>query len=134
MHPEDASSYSYGSYNNASFQTAAYTGQTTTGAYVRYPKANASITIKGIVLHGATSLNFSYRKDAENTSTTVTKWRFSDESSWNEIASSDATGIISHDFTIVNNDNKTIDIQVQMTSAVTNSKYPVTDDWTLKAL
>ena len=134
LHPEDASSYSYGSYNNASFQTAAYTGQTTTGAYVRYPKANASITIKGIVLHGATSLNFSYRKDAENTSTTVTKWRFSDESSWNEIASSDATGIISHDFTIVNNDNKTIDIQVQMTSAVTNSKYPVTDDWTLKAL
>ena len=64
FYPEDKNNYSYGPGNNASIQTApyTYTTQTTSGAYVRFPKNNSMMAIKGINLHGAKSLRFSYCK------------------------------------------------------------------------
>lgn len=61
-------------------------------------------------------------------------YRFSDASSWTELASSSSIGLISHDFTIENPDGKTIDIQVKNRSEVTDKKYPTVDDWKLVAL
>ncbi len=131
---EDSEGYSYAVANNASFQTAAYEGQTTSGAYLRFPKKSALLAIKGISLHGATSLSFSYRKDSENECTTVLSWKFSDATSWAVLDSSAETGIITHEFTIANPDGKTIDLRVQNTSDVKDSKYPALDDWKLVAL
>lgn len=65
---------------------------------------------------------------------TTLYYRFSDASSWTELASSSSTGLISHDFTIENPDGKTIDIQVKNRSEVKEEKYPVVDDWQLVAL
>lgn len=136
FYPEDKNNYSYGVGKNASIQTApyTYTAQTTSGAYVRFPNNNSMMAIKGINLHGATSLRFSYRKDSANECETTLYYRFSDTSSWTEIASSSSIGLISHDFTIDNPDGKTIDIQVKNRSEVKEEKYPVVDDWKLVAL
>ena len=120
--------------NNASIQTAPYTSQTTSGAYVRLPKNNSMMAIKGINLHGSKSLRFSDRKDSANDCSTTLYYKFSDVSSWTELASSSSTGLISHDFTIENPDGKTIDIQVKNRSEVKEEKYPVVDDWKLVAL
>ncbi len=65
---------------------------------------------------------------------TTLYYRFSDASSWTEIASSSSIGLISHDFTIENPDGKNIDIQVKNMSEVTDAKYPAIDDWKLVAL
>ena len=134
FYPEDKNNYSYGVGNNASIQTAPYSSQTTSGAYVRLPKNNSMMAIKGINLHGSKSLRFSYRKDSANDCSTTLYYKFSDVSSWTELASSSSTGLISHDFTIENPDGKTIDIQVKNRSDVTDKKYPVVDDWKLVAL
>ena len=136
FYPEDKNNYSYGVGKNASIQTApyTYTAQTTSGAYVRFPNNNSMMAIKGINLHGATSLRFSYRKDSANECNTALYYRFSDASSWTEIASSSSIGLISHDFSIENPDGKNIDIQVKNMSEVTDSKFPAIDDWKLVAL
>ena len=136
FYPEDKNNYSYGVGKNASIQTApyTYTAQTTSGAYVRFPNNNSMMAIKGINLHGAKSLRFSYRKDSANECETTLYYRFSDSSSWTELASSSSIGLISHDFTIENPDRKTIDIQVKNRSEVTYKKYPTVDDWKLVAL
>lgn len=65
---------------------------------------------------------------------TTLYYRFSDASSWTELASSSSIGLISHDFTIENPDGKNIDIQVKNMSEVTASKFPAIDDWKLVAL
>ena len=65
---------------------------------------------------------------------TTLYYRFSDASSWTEIASSSRIGLISHDFTIENPDGKNIDIQVKNMSEVTDAQYPAIDDWKLVAL
>lgn len=111
-----------------------YTVQTTSGAYVRFPKVNSMLAIKGIALHGSTSLKFSYRKDSANECITVLSYKFSDTSSWTELDSSAETGVITHEFTIENPESKTIDIQVKNISPVTDNKWPVVDDWRLVAL
>ena len=131
---EDSANYSYGVANNASIQIAAYDGQTTSGAYLRFPKNGSMLAIKGISLHGATRLSFSYRKDSVNSCTTALSWRFSGATSWTVVDSSDETGIITHEFTIDNPDNKTIDLQIQNKSEVTAPNYPALDDWKLVAL
>ena len=134
FYPDDKNNYSYGVGNNASIQTATYTSQTTSGAYVRFPNINSMMAIKGINLHGMKRLRFSYRKDSANGCETTLYYRFSDASSWTELASSSSIGLISHDFTIENPDGKTIDIQVKNRSEVTDKKYPTVDDWKLVAL
>lgn len=136
LYPDDAANYSYGVGENASLQTAAYTYtvQTTSGAYVRFPKANSMLAIKGIALHGSTSLKFLYRKDSANECITVLSYKFSDASSWTEVGSSAATGVITHEFAIENPEGKTIDIQVKNISQVTELKWPTVDDWRLIAL
>ncbi len=134
LYPDDKAGYGYGVSNNASFQIATYTGQTTTGAYVRFPKKGASVAIKGINLHGATKLRFSYLKDSANVSETALSWRFTGTTDWTALTSSTSTGVISYEFTIENPDNKTIDIQLQNSSDVTNSKYPTVDNLKLVAL
>lgn len=136
LYPEDSANYSYGVDQNASLQTAAYTYtvQTTSGAYVRFPKLNSMLAIKGISLHGSTSLKFSYRKDSANECITVLSYKFSDASSWTKVDSSAETGIITHEFTVENQESKTIDIQIKNTSAVTDNKWPTVDDWKLVAL
>lgn len=65
---------------------------------------------------------------------TTLYYKFSDVSSWTELASSSSIGLISHDFTIENPDGKNIDIQVKNMSEVTDAKYPAIDDWKLVAL
>ena len=92
------------------------------------------LAIKEIALHGSTSLKFSYRKDSANECITVLSYKFSDTSSWTELDSSAETGVITHEFTIENQENKTIDIQVKNISPVTDNKWPVVDDWRLVAL
>lgn len=136
FYPEDKNNYSYGADQNASIQTApyTYTTQTTSGAYVRFPKINSMMAIKGINLHGTKRLRFSYRKDSANECKTTLYYRFSGASSWTELASSSSIGLISHDFTIENPDGKNIDIQVKNMSEVTDAKYPAIDDWKLVAL
>uniref|UniRef100_UPI003FF14C9A hypothetical protein n=1 Tax=Candidatus Cryptobacteroides bacterium TaxID=3085639 RepID=UPI003FF14C9A len=99
-----------------------------------FPKSNSMMAIKGINLHGSKSLRFSYRKDSANDCSTTLYYKFSDVSSWTELASSSSTGLISHDFTIENPDGKTIDIQVKNRSEVTDKKFPTVDDWKLVAL
>ena len=79
-------------------------------------------------------MTFSYRKDSANECNTALYYRFSDASSWTEIASSSSIGLISHDFSIENPDGKNIDIQVKNMSEVTDKKYPTVDDWKLVAL
>ena len=111
-----------------------YTVQTTSGAYVRFPKANSMLAIKGICLHGSTNLKFSYRKDSANECITVLSYKFSDTSSWTELDSSAETGVITHEFTIENPESKTIDIQIKNISPVTENKWPTVDDWKLVAL
>lgn len=111
-----------------------YTVQTTSGAYVRFPKVNSMLAIKGIALHGSTSLKFSYRKDSANECITVLSYKFSDTSSWTELDSSAETGVITHEFTIENPESKTIDIQIKNISPVTENKWPTVDDWKLVAL
>ena len=136
LYPDDAANYSYGVDQNASLRTDAYTYtvQTTSGAYVRFPKANSMLAIKGIGLHGSTNLKFSYRKDSANECITVLSYKFSDTSSWTELDSSAETGVITHEFTIENPESKTIDIQIKNISPVTENKWPTVDDWKLVAL
>ena len=132
FYPEDKANYSYSPYNNASFQNTAYDGQTTSGAYCRFPKNTAALTILNIDLHGSHSLTFSYLNDVEYT--IALKWRYNGTSDWTTAATSSATGIVSHDFTVENPDNKTIDIQLQLTSDVTTDAiFPAVDNWKLVA-
>lgn len=134
LYPEDKAGYGYGVYNNASLQTADYSGKTASGAYVRFPKQNASMTVTGVALHGNTKLKFSYRKDSGNGCVTALKWRFNGTSSWTVLQESSETGIVSCEFEISNPDGKAIDIQIQNLSAVTAPDYPTVDDWKLVAL
>ena len=92
------------------------------------------LAIKGIAIHGSTSLKFSYRKDSANECITDLSYKFSDASSWTVVGSSADTGIITHEFTIENPESKTIDIQIKNISLVTENKWPTVDDWKLVAL
>ena len=129
----DREAYAYTPYNNTSFQTAdyTYTTKTTTGAYVRFPKKDASITILNINLHGYTSFEFSFTKDVA--STIDVKWRYTGDksNSWTVLASTKAEGTVKLDLTLSNPDNKKIDIQLQAKDDVVNAAYPAVDDWKL---
>lgn len=129
----DKSSYAYAPYNNASIQIDTYLGQITSGAYVRFPKANASITISGINTHEHSSFTFSYTQDVEGT-VTHAKWRkngMSPADDWKTIASGvSGIGEKSMDFS-VDDYSGLIDIQVQCTAGSFATPYPNIDNWKL---
>ncbi|MGN0190126.1 MAG: hypothetical protein ACI39U_00570 [Candidatus Cryptobacteroides sp.] len=129
LYAEDKENYSYTAYGNASFQTDSYSGQTTSGAYCRFPKKDAAITILNIDLHGSHSLTFSYLNDIEYP--IALKWRYYGEESWTTVATSSETGTVSIDFTIP--EEKAIDLQLQLTSDVSDNVYAALDNCKLVA-
>lgn len=131
FYDEDKNNYTYAAVNNASFQTATYDGKTTSGAYCRFPKNGAALTIKNIDLHGSHNLTFSYLNDIEYP--IALKWRYKGDSAWTTVATSSKTGTVTHNFKVENPDNKTIDLQMQLTSDISNSVYAATDNWKLVA-
>lgn len=133
FYDEDKNNYTYAAVNNASFQTVTYDGKTTSGAYCRFPKKGAALTILNIALHGSHNLTFSYLNDIEYS--IALKWRYTGDSStsWTTVATSSDKGTVAHNFTVENPENKTIDLQMQLTSDISNSVYAATDNWKLVA-